>query len=325
MQGKKEEREAMNVEIADRLAKRRREAGLSQEELAMRLGVSRQAVSKWERSESSPDTNNLIALARLYEVSLDDLLYVDGNIEEDVEFEIADRAPKESEPEDPTDGTQCNGCADASGQKETTAPDDTCDSENEDTAHTRINSDGIQFGDGDEYVNISWRDGINVVDRRKGEYVHVGWDGIHVVEGGLDSTEVTWTGEDGIIINGEHYDSWHDASCAYNSKKNFWLRVPYPILVLVTFFWLGFTVTGGWTVGLLLFLTIPLYYMVVNAFTKKRVATFVSTLYAMGATTWFLWMGYYERMWHPTWIIFFTIPLVSWLAYEIFSRKPKKG
>ncbi|MEG1830480.1 MAG: helix-turn-helix transcriptional regulator, partial [Raoultibacter sp.] len=43
----------MNVEIAERLAKRRREAGFSQEELAARLSVSRQAVSKWERSESS--------------------------------------------------------------------------------------------------------------------------------------------------------------------------------------------------------------------------------------------------------------------------------
>lgn len=48
--------------------------GLSQEALAERLGVSRQAVSKWERGESSPDTDNLIALARLYNISLDALL-----------------------------------------------------------------------------------------------------------------------------------------------------------------------------------------------------------------------------------------------------------
>ena len=41
----------------------------------LQLGVSRQAVSKWERSESSPDTDNLIALAALYGVSLDELLY----------------------------------------------------------------------------------------------------------------------------------------------------------------------------------------------------------------------------------------------------------
>lgn len=64
----------MNIEIADRLVALRREYGYSQEELAARLGVSRQAVSKWERAESSPDTDNLIALARLYGVSLDEML-----------------------------------------------------------------------------------------------------------------------------------------------------------------------------------------------------------------------------------------------------------
>lgn len=64
----------MNIEIADRLVQLRRDNGLSQEDLASRLGVSRQAVSKWERAESSPDTDNLIALARLYGISLDALL-----------------------------------------------------------------------------------------------------------------------------------------------------------------------------------------------------------------------------------------------------------
>jgi len=68
----------MNIEIANRLVELRRNAGLSQEDLAARLGVSRQAVSKWERAESSPDTDNLIALARLYGVSLDALLLESG-------------------------------------------------------------------------------------------------------------------------------------------------------------------------------------------------------------------------------------------------------
>ena len=64
----------MNIEIADRLVKLRKKHGLSQEELADKLGISRQAVSKWERAESSPDTDNLICLAKLYGVSLDELL-----------------------------------------------------------------------------------------------------------------------------------------------------------------------------------------------------------------------------------------------------------
>lgn len=65
----------MDKEIARRLATRRKQAGLSQEALADKLGVSRQAVSKWERAESPPDTDNLIALAAIYGLTLDDLLW----------------------------------------------------------------------------------------------------------------------------------------------------------------------------------------------------------------------------------------------------------
>ncbi len=72
----------MNIEIANKLQKLRKENGYSQEELADKLGISRQAVSKWERAESSPDTDNLIILAKLYNVSLDELLSTDESIDE---------------------------------------------------------------------------------------------------------------------------------------------------------------------------------------------------------------------------------------------------
>ena len=75
----------MNLEIANRLQKLRKEKGYSQEQLAAELGISRQAVSKWERAESSPDTDNLICLARLYDVSLDELLSTDEPISEIIE------------------------------------------------------------------------------------------------------------------------------------------------------------------------------------------------------------------------------------------------
>ncbi len=64
----------MNIEIANRLYELRKKYNMSQEELAEKIGVSRQAVSKWERAEASPDTDNLVLLARLYGVSLDELL-----------------------------------------------------------------------------------------------------------------------------------------------------------------------------------------------------------------------------------------------------------
>ena len=64
----------MNVNIANKLYQLRKKTGLSQEEVANKLNVSRQAVSKWERAEASPDTDNLIILAKLYNISLDELL-----------------------------------------------------------------------------------------------------------------------------------------------------------------------------------------------------------------------------------------------------------
>lgn len=64
----------MTLEIARRLAQLRKENGMSQEELAGRLDVSRQAVSKWERGESAPELENLVALAKLYGCSLDELI-----------------------------------------------------------------------------------------------------------------------------------------------------------------------------------------------------------------------------------------------------------
>ena len=67
-------RTKMNVETANRLQNLRKKNGYSQEELAEKIGISRQAVSKWERAEASPDTDNLILLARLYGVTLDELL-----------------------------------------------------------------------------------------------------------------------------------------------------------------------------------------------------------------------------------------------------------
>ena len=85
----------MTIEIADRLIQLRKKHGLSQEELADKLGLSRQAVSKWERAEASPDTDNLICLAKLYGVSLDELLSTDDDVETIVKEQIKPEAKEE--------------------------------------------------------------------------------------------------------------------------------------------------------------------------------------------------------------------------------------
>lgn len=58
----------------EKIAVQRRRAGLSQEALAERLGISRQAISRWETNESLPDTERIIQLSRIFEVSTDYLL-----------------------------------------------------------------------------------------------------------------------------------------------------------------------------------------------------------------------------------------------------------
>lgn len=55
------------------LQKLRAEKNISQEQLADKIGVSRQSVSAWESGKSSPELDKLIALSELFEISLDEL------------------------------------------------------------------------------------------------------------------------------------------------------------------------------------------------------------------------------------------------------------
>lgn len=59
--------------FAEKLKELRKQSGLSQEKLAEKLGVSRQAVTKWERDTGVPDIDNIMAISKLFDVSMDEL------------------------------------------------------------------------------------------------------------------------------------------------------------------------------------------------------------------------------------------------------------
>ena len=82
----------------------RHNAGPSQEGLGEKLGVSRQAISKWEADGAVPEVDKLIALSRLFEVNLHDLLQVEGTSREepeDSEEQDPPAQPPEEEPKSP--------------------------------------------------------------------------------------------------------------------------------------------------------------------------------------------------------------------------------
>lgn len=62
------------MSLCEKLQTLRKKNGLSQEELAEKLGISRQAVSKWESGQSAPDLNKLIIISKLYNVTVDSLV-----------------------------------------------------------------------------------------------------------------------------------------------------------------------------------------------------------------------------------------------------------
>lgn len=71
------------MKLEERLRDLRQAAGLSQADMAERMDVSRQAVSRWETGIAAPSAENLMELGRLYGVTLDELVYGAASAEEE--------------------------------------------------------------------------------------------------------------------------------------------------------------------------------------------------------------------------------------------------
>lgn len=70
------------MKFSEKLIDLRRKSGLTQEELAEKINISRQSLSKWELGTSTPDTENILKLSRVFNVSTDYLLLDEKSSEE---------------------------------------------------------------------------------------------------------------------------------------------------------------------------------------------------------------------------------------------------
>lgn len=73
-----------NIKIGNYLKKKRKEKGKTQAEIALEMGVTYQAVSRWEKGDSIPDIETLANLAGYYQITINDILQIDNNINEKV-------------------------------------------------------------------------------------------------------------------------------------------------------------------------------------------------------------------------------------------------
>lgn len=82
------------MSLGERLYELRKKKGLSQEEVAERLNVTRQSVSKWETDESKPDFDKIIPICELFEISSNELLSGTKEEKEEKEVEVINKDNK---------------------------------------------------------------------------------------------------------------------------------------------------------------------------------------------------------------------------------------
>lgn len=79
-------KEVIKMTFAEKLKSIRKQTGMSQEGLAEKLGVSRQAVTKWESEAGIPDIENIMAISALFDISIDELLSNEKNVREQKDY-----------------------------------------------------------------------------------------------------------------------------------------------------------------------------------------------------------------------------------------------
>lgn len=348
----------MNIEIANRLRQMRNKNNLSQEELAAKIGVSRQAVSKWERAEASPDTENLILLSKLYGVSIDELLNADSpsssasgvSLKKD-DYGCRNEPVREAVPEN---YTEKEIYPNASAHESTSVPQGSpfgADlGEEEKKASGGIGDTmeraGLAIGDILNSAGKKIENGVRKAASANGKDWETGvenfCEGLNKgldkmcsgIDKGLDKLEKKIGEKDSKYDYSYNYSySSQSGGSTQKSKKSPKSRRPMTLLdktlpIFITgFFFLMCAINlahPGWTV----FLLIPLYYTGKEAVRKRNPMIFcypVLCAYVYftigGLLEMFMWRlsdNWYSLMW----LLFLTIPLYYTLYPAIKKRNP---
>lgn len=289
----------MNIEIANRLVEYRKKNGLSQEQLADKLGLSRQAVSKWERAEASPDTDNLICLAKLYGVSLDSLLNTDESVDEIIKEQVAGKeGSKESEEKAEKSASSSGETASSSTKEEDKSYDG-----------VHIDSTGLHFSDDEDHGSIGPK-GIHV-ESKDGTSVHIDSSGIHVHDGDNDSDCCNWKD---VVYTSKERKRRHRYSVAGAIAGG-----AVSLITVIGYLLFGFLYPDSrfaWGTGWVFLLLIPLVCGLIEALKTRKITAFPYPVLVAGVYC-FIGIGY--GYWHPYWILFLTIPLY-YIVFEPIDK-----
>ena len=251
----------MTIEIANRLCAYRKNSGMSQEELAEKVGVSRQAVSKWERGEASPDTDNLILLSKIYGVTLDELINKDPETKKTEQETTEDKVSFDhgihvhSKEGDKVDiGLSGIHVKDSDGDK------------------VHIGWNGIYVEeDGEVHLSVGKSDNDHVFyfDRKEKRWYKI-WKGIpwpiiclifYLIDGfvgNFGGWRYSWI----IFLTVPLYYTLGEAIYKRNAG-----RFAYPVLLLMVYLIFGMYI-GMWHPTWIVFVTIPIYYYICKLFKK---------------------------------------------------------
>ncbi|MCH5192488.1 MAG: helix-turn-helix domain-containing protein [Oscillospiraceae bacterium] len=326
----------MNVEIANRLQQLRKKNELSQEELAEKIGVSRQAVSKWERAEASPDTDNLILLSKLYKVSLDELLRTDSEPLEAVslkkeDYGYTEEPVREKLPDDYTNDEIYPGRDQSEPPKGAPFDTDTAGNGQSDIAD-KIGKAGRAIGD---VINAAGQK-INqeLTSEKKKDFESRVENGMERLGSAFDrlGQKIDGMTKDESFSGHKHKKEKKSRPVAeHRSARE---RPPmtlfdklFPFIIVSGFFMA--VAIGLAHPGWVLFLLIPFYYTTKTALKNKNLMQFCypllcAIIYFGGAGFFDIFRMYrFEGYWYEImWLLFLTIPLYYTGISALKKRNP---